>query len=383
MLIKIAAAFALVSLAAIPVARGAEYQVTVGGPGVLKYNPQFVTANPGDTVVFSFRQKNHTATQSTFENPCELADGGFDSGFIPVSDNNTNGPFPAAQFTVEDTNPVWVFCRQADHCQQGMVFAINPGNQFSTFQAAAMGNTTTNSSTSSSVASATASSSATVSSSIPASSSVGSTPASATVSPSASVVTVTATVTASGSQEITTDASSASSAPPSISTSSDHIVVVGGPNKLYYDPANITAEVGDTVTFRFMQKNHTVTESSFADPCVSLTQTSTNGEVGFDSGFMPVADNATSFPTFTIQINNTAPIWAFCRQTGHCGAGMVFSVNAIESGPNNFAAFQAKAKQLNGTTSDTATTNGTRVTTVGRGAGAVATIIAIITALFL
>lgn len=62
---------------------------------------------------------------------------------------------------------------------------------------------------------------------------------------------------------------------------------------------------------------------------------------------------------------------------------MVFSVNAIESGPNNFAAFQAKAKQLNGTTSDTATTNGTRVTTVGRGAGAVATIIAIITALFL
>jgi hypothetical protein len=28
---------------------------------------------------------------------------------------------------------------------------------------------------------------------------------------------------------------------------------------------------------------------------------------------------------------------------------MVFSVNAIESGPNTFAAFQAKATQLNGT----------------------------------
>lgn len=28
---------------------------------------------------------------------------------------------------------------------------------------------------------------------------------------------------------------------------------------------------------------------------------------------------------------------------------MVFSVNAVESGPNNFGAFQAKAMQLNGT----------------------------------
>lgn len=32
---------------------------------------------------------------------------------------------------------------------------------------------------------------------------------------------------------------------------------------------------------------------------------------------------------------------------------MVFSVNAVESGPNNFAAFQAKAIQLNGTGSVT------------------------------
>lgn len=42
---------------------------------------------------------------------------------IPVDDANTNGPFPRAQFNVVDTNPVWVYCRQANHCQQGMVFA--------------------------------------------------------------------------------------------------------------------------------------------------------------------------------------------------------------------------------------------------------------------
>lgn len=32
---------------------------------------------------------------------------------------------------------------------------------------------------------------------------------------------------------------------------------------------------------------------------------------------------------------------------------MVFSANAIESGPNNFAAFQALAEQLNGTSTST------------------------------
>ena len=40
----------------------------------------------------------------------------------------------------------------------------------------------------------------------------------------------------------------------------------------------------DTVTFQFRQTNHTVTQSTFAEPCVSLTETSTSGEVGFDSG---------------------------------------------------------------------------------------------------
>jgi len=37
---------------------------------------------------------------------------------------------------------------------------------------------------------------------------------------------------------------------------------------------------------------------------------------------------------------------------------MVFSANAVESGPKNFAAFQALAKQLNGTiTSNTPASN--------------------------
>jgi len=172
---------------------------------------------------------------------------------IPVPDTNTNGPFPAAQFTVKDTNPVWVFCRQAGHCQQGMVFAINPGNQFQAFQNAARGVTTA-------------------------------TTTAATTAP-AGVTTVTGTVTVSDGQAITTTYGSfPGSAAPTSPVSTDHQVVVGGPGQLLYSPSNITAQVGDTVTFQFKQKNHTVTQSSFAAPCNSLTLTSTSGQIGFDSG---------------------------------------------------------------------------------------------------
>lgn len=38
------------------------------------------SAQPGDQVVFHFEQKNHTATQSSFADPCGKLDGGFDSG---------------------------------------------------------------------------------------------------------------------------------------------------------------------------------------------------------------------------------------------------------------------------------------------------------------
>ncbi|KAJ7243410.1 hypothetical protein B0H12DRAFT_1131014, partial [Mycena haematopus] len=306
--------------------------VTVGGTGIIAYTPNQVQANVGDVINFTFQQKNHTITRSTLASPCSplVGEGAFDTGFVPVAENVTSD-FPQAQLTVQDTNPIWIYCRQAGHCAQGMVFAVNPGNDFAAFQAAATGSATS--------AGASAAAAAT------------------------GVVTVTATVTVSGDPITTTYASYPGSAAPTSAVSSDHVVIVGGTAGNVYTPSNITAQPGDTVTFQFHTKNHTVTASSFQDPCRALSLTSTTGQLGFDSGFMPVAANATDFPTFTIQINDTQPIWAYCRQPGHCGTGMVFSVNAVESGPNNFAAFQALAKQLNGTTN--ATTSSTTQTTNG------------------
>ncbi|KAI0668502.1 hypothetical protein C8Q78DRAFT_979853 [Trametes maxima] len=356
---KLAAVFGLLALAA-PVTRGAVHNVTVGGPGVLKYDPQFVNADPGDEIIFIFKQKNHTVTQSSFDSPCSRLADGFDSSFVPVADDETD--FPVAQFQVQDTNPVWVYCRQANHCQQGMVFAINPGDKFAAFQANAIGNNTNSGSSSAAAA----------------------TSAAATATAPASVVTVTATVTVNGQTQTTTYGSYPGSAAPTSATSQDHSITVGQDGTLTFTPSNISAQVGDTLTFHFAAKNHTATQSSFANPCSPLSETSTSGQVGFDSGFMPVPADGSAMPSFQIKINDTAPIWVYCKQknpASHCAAGMVFSVNAIESGPNNFNAFKAKAISSASSTSGSSSSSGaepssttkpngaSRAHETGRGAG--------------
>ncbi|KAF7323109.1 hypothetical protein HMN09_00091100 [Mycena chlorophos] len=308
----------LASLAVIPrPARSAVIDVTVGGTDIIAYTPNQVTANVGDTIVFTFLQKNHSVTQSTLDTPCAPLANGFDSGFVPVSANQTSG-FPQAQLTVESTDPIWIYCRQTNHCAvDGMVFAVNPGNNFATFQHNANGT------------------------------------ASGSTSGTASVVTVTTTVTAGASTYATTYTTSSPAATGAVSN--DHVILVGANDELVFSPNNITAQPGDTVTFIFQNKNHTVTQSSFGAPCEKLSASSAGAQVGFDSGFMPVAANtsANNLPAFTIQINNTQPIWGYCRQTGHCGQGMNFAINAPTSG-NTFSAFQAKAVALNGTASASA-----------------------------
>ncbi|KAJ7218603.1 hypothetical protein GGX14DRAFT_595386, partial [Mycena pura] len=112
----------------------------------------------------------------------------------------------------------------------------------------------------------------------------------------------------------------------------EYLIKVGA--GLTYTPSNISAAVGDTVTFEFHPKNHT---SSFADPCHALA-----GGNGFKSGLCPMAATATNFPTLNITSHDMNPIWGYCGQQGppvHCQQGMMFSINAKEDGPNNFAAF--------------------------------------------
>lgn len=268
-------------LASAQLGLAATINVSVGGSAGLKFDPDTVNASVGDVILFTFKQKNHTITQSTLASPCSHLANGFDSGFKPVPTDQTSG-FPMANLTVVQQTPIWAYCRQSTHCQSGMVFSVNPGADLAQFRANAI---------------------------------------------------------ASGSSSPPT-VSSATTPVPSTSavpSGTDHKVIVGGAGILAFSPSNISAQVGDTITFEFHQKNHTVTSSSFDTPC--------QGNGGFDSGFKPVADGAASFPTFTVPVNDTKPIWAYCKQGNHCTSGMVFAVNAVETGPKNFSAFQAAAKK--------------------------------------
>ncbi len=60
------------------------------------------------------------------------------------------------------------------------------------------------------------------------------------------------------------------------------------------------------------------------DPCHSLAG-------GFFSAFTPTASNSTpSATTWTVTLNDTAPLWVYCAQTtgNHCQNGMVHAINA-------------------------------------------------------
>jgi plastocyanin len=151
--------------------------------------------------------------------------------------------------------------------------------------------------------------------------------------------------------------SSSPSPSPATSSGSTIEVIVGGPNgNLSFTPSRVSAAPGQTVKFTFQVKNHTVTQSSFNAPCMPLTDT-TGTKVGFDSGFFPVAAGTTDFPTWSLTVNDTSPIWAYCRQAGHCGSGMVFAINSDETSARNWTAFQNLAKSLNGTSSNSTTPN--------------------------
>jgi hypothetical protein len=105
---------------------------------------------------------------------------------------------------------------------------------------------------------------------------------------------------------------------------------------------------GSVITFEFTGApgNHSITQSSFADPCTPLAG-------GFDSGWVLIPEAGLgSTPTFNLTItDDSKPIWFYCKQlfpAPHCIAGMVGAINAPATG-NTFAAFQKSAEAFSGT----------------------------------
>jgi len=139
-----------------------------------------------------------------------------------------------------------------------------------------------------------------------------------------------------------------------VSAQTTHKVIVGN-GALTFNPPQVTAAVGDIVSFEFHPKNHTLTQSTFDNPCTPLAG-------GVDSKYQPVAAAATQFPVYSFRINEVVPLWFYCAQGAHCQAGMVMAINAATTGDKTFDNFLAKAKTV---TTGAAVSGGTPTTASG------------------
>lgn len=90
--------------------------------GVLRYVPFAINASVGDVIMWTWGAGPHTVTQSSETSICNKTDGGFASG-------KQNASFVFTQ-TLNDTNPLFIYCGVPGHCEKGMFSIINPPNAF-------------------------------------------------------------------------------------------------------------------------------------------------------------------------------------------------------------------------------------------------------------
>ncbi|MCJ1394101.1 hypothetical protein MMC18_006979 [Xylographa bjoerkii] len=110
---------------------------------------------------------------------------------------------------------------------------------------------------------------------------------------------------------------------------------------LIFTPNSVTAAVGSLVQFQFHPMNHSVVQSTFANPCIPINNIMPSVK-GIFSGFQ--ATTGVTTPIFTILINDTQPIWYYCSQGMHCQLGMVGVINPpTNETVTQFAAIAAKA----------------------------------------
>ncbi|KAF3070460.1 putative extracellular serine-rich protein [Daldinia childiae] len=105
--------------------------VSVGSPnGTLIFSPDNIKADVGDMIQFQFRGGNHSVAQSNFDNPCTpISDHtnqtGIFSGYQPVAASKAMGMIPTYTVKVSAKTPLWFYCSQGKHCQNGMVMVVN------------------------------------------------------------------------------------------------------------------------------------------------------------------------------------------------------------------------------------------------------------------
>ncbi|KAH7104971.1 hypothetical protein BKA62DRAFT_431416 [Auriculariales sp. MPI-PUGE-AT-0066] len=130
-----------------------------------------------------------------------------------------------------------------------------------------------------------------------------------------------------------------------------------------FDPQEIVAELGDKIIFKFTEGNHTVTRSSFDQPCVPISEHN-NTVNGFNSGPRPT-NNGTSPTELLVDVDSVfglETVWFYDAST--CGVGGVGVINLNETGWEPLDGAVRNARRLYGpdkvnetTTTKTTSTN--------------------------
>ncbi|KAF8988548.1 hypothetical protein BDQ17DRAFT_1414605 [Cyathus striatus] len=106
-----------------------------------------------------------------------------------------------------------------------------------------------------------------------------------------------------------------------------------------FNPSNVTAAVGDTVVFKFLNGNHSVTQSTFANPCTPSSE-------NISSGYISANSSNELQQQWTYEVGEiSGPVWFYCQQTdpvNHCHAEMIFTVIPIRD-PLVHSALQSAA----------------------------------------
>lgn len=87
------------------------------GEGGKKFVPNEIEAEVDDEVVFNFVDGGHDVSESSFDSPCQPKDGGIWSGALDSGKSFT--------VKIENTDPIYLYCSQGNHCKKGMTAAIN------------------------------------------------------------------------------------------------------------------------------------------------------------------------------------------------------------------------------------------------------------------
>ncbi|UZP41476.1 hypothetical protein NXS19_009292 [Fusarium pseudograminearum] len=124
-----------------------------------------------------------------------------------------------------------------------------------------------------------------------------------------------ATVWAQSTEDATATAEETASG-TSTAAEKTHTVNVGASGHKF-TPAELDADVGDIIEWRFYPTDHWVIRGDYENPCIPYEYIDYNRK-GFSSGTQKVQAITEDAPRFRVRVNDTKPFVFYCGAPGSC-----------------------------------------------------------------